>query len=33
MSIWGGKEYFESHHFYPKHGYKAYAPSQMKKEL
>ncbi len=29
----GGKEYFESHHFYPKHGYIAYAPSQMKKEL
>lgn len=29
----GGKEYFESHSFYPKHGYKEYAPSMMKKEL
>lgn len=29
----GGKDYFESHSFYPKHGYKAYAPNMMKKEL
>lgn len=29
----GGKEYFESHQFYPKHGYTEYAPSQMKKAL
>lgn len=29
----GGKEYFESHQFYPKHGYTEYAPSMMKKEL
>lgn len=29
----GGKEYFESRSFYPKHGYKEYAPSMMKKEL
>lgn len=29
----GGKEYFESHSFYPKHGYKEYAPSMMMKEL
>ncbi len=29
----GGKEYFESHSFYPKHGYKEYAPNMMKKEL
>ena len=29
----GGKEYFESHSFYPKHGYKEYAPCMMKKEL
>lgn len=29
----GGKDYFESHSFYPKHGYKAYAPGMMKKEL
>ena len=29
----GGKEYFESHSFYPKHGYKEYAPSMLKKEL
>lgn len=28
-----GKEYFESRSFYPKHGYKEYAPSMMKKEL
>ena len=29
----GGKEYFESRNFYPKHGYNEYAPSMMKKEL
>ena len=29
----GGKEYFESRSFYPKHGYQEYAPSMMKKEL
>ena len=29
----GGKEYFESRSFYPKHGYREYAPSYMKKEL
>jgi len=29
----GGKEYFESRNFYPKHGYREYAPSMMKKEL
>ena len=29
----GGKEYFESRSFYPKHGYVEYAPSMMKKEL
>ncbi len=29
----GGPEYFESHSFYPKHGYKAYGDSMMKKEL
>lgn len=29
----GGKDYFESHSFYPKHGYQEYAPSMMKKEL
>ncbi len=29
----GGKEYFESRCFYPKHGYKEHAPSMMKKEL
>ena len=29
----GGKEYFESHRFYPKHGYRQYAPGMMKKEL
>ncbi len=29
----GGKEYFESHCFYPKHGYAAYAPNMLKKEL
>ena len=29
----GGKEYFESRSFYPKHGYREYALSMMKKEL
>ncbi len=29
----GGKEYFESRNFYPKHGYKEYVISMMKKEL
>ena len=29
----GGKEYFESRSFYPKHGYKEYAPNMMKKKL
>lgn len=29
----GGKAYFESHSFYPKHGYREYAPNMMKKEL
>lgn len=29
----GGKEYFESYSFYPKHGYALYAPRYMKKEL
>ena len=29
----GGKEYFESRQFYPKHGYAEYAPSMMRKEL
>ena len=29
----GGKEYFESRAFYPKHGYAEYAPDMMKKEL
>lgn len=29
----GGKEYFESRSFYPKHGYKEYAPSMMKKQF
>lgn len=29
----GGKEYFESRSFYPKHGYAEYAPSYMKKVL
>lgn len=29
----GGQEYFESHKFYPKHGYTEYTPSIMKKEL
>ena len=28
-----GKEYLESHIFYPKHGYKEYKPLYMKKEL
>ena len=29
----GGKEYFESRSFYPKHGYKEYAPGMIRKEL
>ena len=29
----GGKEYFESRSFYPKHGYVEYKPDWMKKEL
>ena len=29
----GGRDYFESYSFYPKHGYKEYAPNMMKKEL
>lgn len=29
----GGEAYFESHHFYPKHGYAAYAPHMWKKKL
>ncbi len=29
----GGKEYFESRSFYPKHGYHAYDGDMMKKEL
>ena len=29
----GGKEFVESRSFYPKHGYKAYAPDMMEKEL
>lgn len=29
----GGKEYFESRSFYPKHGYREYAPDMMKKEF
>lgn len=29
----GGKEYFESHSFYPKHGYREYTPGIMRKEL
>ena len=29
----GGKEYFESRSFYPKHGYNEYTPSMMRKEL
>lgn len=29
----GGKEYFESRMFYPKHGYTEYAPDMMKKNL
>lgn len=28
-----GADYFESHHFYPKHGYETYAPLYMKKEI
>ena len=29
----GGKEYFESRHFYPKHGYREFRPDWMRKEL
>ena len=29
----GGKEYFESRQFYPKHGYTEYEPGYMRKEL
>lgn len=29
----GGSQYYESHSFYPKHGYVEYAPSYMKKDL
>jgi GNAT superfamily N-acetyltransferase len=29
----GGKEYFESRRFYPKHGYSEYKSDWMKKEL
>jgi len=29
----GGKEYFESRSFYPKHGYREYEQRMMKKEL
>ena len=29
----GGKEYFESRSFYPKHGYVPYGPDHMKKML
>jgi N-acetylglutamate synthase-like GNAT family acetyltransferase len=29
----GGKEYFESRSFYPKHGYQAYDGDMMKKEI
>ena len=29
----GGKEYFESRSFYPKHGYREYALDMMKKEF
>ena len=29
----GGKEYFESRYFYPKHGYVEYEPDYMYKEL
>ena len=29
----GGKEYFESRQFYPKHGYVAYEADRMRKEL
>lgn len=29
----GGKEYFESRRFYPKHGYTEYEPGFMRKEL
>lgn len=29
----GGKEYFESRQFYPKHGYAEYEPGYMRKQL
>lgn len=29
----GGSAYFESHHFYPKHGYKEYKPSCLFKQI
>ena len=29
----GGREYFESRRFYPRHGYAEYAPSYLKKTL
>ncbi len=29
----GGREYFESHHFYPKHGYVPCGEHQVRKEL
>ena len=29
----GGKEYFESRQFYPKHGYTEYEPDYMRREL
>lgn len=29
----GGREYYESHYFYPKYGYVEYTPSYMKKVL
>ncbi len=29
----GGKEYFESRQFYPKHGYTEYEPGYMRREL
>lgn len=29
----GGKEFFESRQFYPKHGYELYAPDMLKKEF
>ena len=29
----GGKEFYESRHFYPKHGFVEYAPDMMKKQI